>query len=771
MAHYRNLKLCISSLSRVLINPILLKNQLGAIERFLRILKSDCEKKSEWYDRNPKICFLLSKVLRKLIRYVSTTLVIEGTERRDLMLLKKGTVILQVNAIRNTVTTLWSEMQNVVLTTSLSARLARKLMTSTNGEILTMGLMSDFNDVIKLFHEVFTALVREFRGLEIQEMASKCLVKIMPSDAKSKCPKYELFEDDLFSTTASSFADYLLSLDPRHERARLLSTENLAELIVEEQIREGGFGTVFVGSLDIHSIGLNTLCIQEVPRESLDVLTTMGKLVLSAELCRSVNDSYSMLMKVHGFTIYKNKLCVAMEKVGNTLRDLLHAEDDSMMAPRKALENAKILSTISAMAKAADHLHYRGIIHGDIRPENVFITANDNQNQARITLANFNYGLNTTEPQWQSIYEGGFEYHAPEVLSSGTFTAASDVYSLSICLWEMSQINRFPFDHFPNKDELAMAIKNGERPQFSPHSRETKWLVQLAEKSWVSEPWNRPTAGKWSDFFDKVVKQRGLKVDQILSELAGEIKHRSIGRIPSIRPAHKMASLYDLSIGSFYSRNDDNASVASDTRSRASMKSLPVGKGSYRNPVDRIRQYEESKSRSSSSRSQGFDGREMLEKELREFFLEVDESRLSQLDQILDYIEANNLKMFNDQLVREYKRGLPRFGDTRSSLEKTSNPTLKKVKSKNALNMKTLARVGRKKQKSKKKKKTDYSVTIEPLRHTIGTVAPPGEQPIAPMPFTPAPRSTQGSKSRVMISRNGKTIKRNTSPPGLHRSY
>lgn len=410
-------------------------------------------------------------------------------------------------------------------------------MSFVNGEVIAMAAYNDFIQLIERFQDVFIGTSKAFKGLRIGDFSKRCLAKVSRQlpDRQQMIPKYELFDDDFFVTTAAFFAEYLLAIHPNPEDVtdtykgknpprsptQSLSKEILQTLSVNEVLREGEFGTVVIGSLDL---SFQTCCLQQIPLKAFDVLTIIGKISLSTELSRAMGNVHDNLLRVQSFSLFNNSLYIVTADVGIALSDLLHAKEiPKGMELNKNLQDQMIFCFLSEVSKAIEFLHARGIMHGDISPKNIFISTTTNQagdEIAKITLANFKHGLNTFEaqPLWKATYEVGLEYQAPEVFSSAQRGAASDVYSLAICIWEMSHINRYPFDHFQNKDKLASAVVDGERPEV-PQVKKQRWPLQLALMSWVSEPWKRPTVSEWSAFFDKTAKRKNLDKAQMMVRL------------------------------------------------------------------------------------------------------------------------------------------------------------------------------------------------------------------------------------------------------------
>ncbi|GGO81878.1 serine/threonine protein kinase [Wenjunlia tyrosinilytica] len=119
---------------------------------------------------------------------------------------------------------------------------------------------------------------------------------------------------------------------------------------------------------------------------------------------------------------------LAMEYVaGCTLRDVLR--ERGALQPRAALD---ILEPVLAALGAA---HRSGLVHRDVKPENVLIG-----NDGRVKVADFGLvravDTNTTSTTMGSVL-GTVSYLAPEQIEHGTVDARSDVYACGVLLYEM----------------------------------------------------------------------------------------------------------------------------------------------------------------------------------------------------------------------------------------------------------------------------------------------------------------------------------------------
>jgi serine/threonine-protein kinase len=119
---------------------------------------------------------------------------------------------------------------------------------------------------------------------------------------------------------------------------------------------------------------------------------------------------------------------IVMEYVeGQTLRDVLNRE--SPMPAARALE---IIEPVLAALAAA---HDAGLVHRDVKPENVLISE-----RGRIKVADFGLAKavsSQTSTATQGLLIGTVSYLPPELVVSGRADARSDVYSTGVVLFEL----------------------------------------------------------------------------------------------------------------------------------------------------------------------------------------------------------------------------------------------------------------------------------------------------------------------------------------------
>lgn len=100
---------------------------------------------------------------------------------------------------------------------------------------------------------------------------------------------------------------------------------------------------------------------------------------------------------------------------------------DGRLPPKVACD------VITQVAEALRYVHNCGIIHGDIKSENILLTrAQDRRRLAKL----LDFGLARPEDGNEALIEGTPEYMAPERISRRPASAQSDIYALGILFWE-----------------------------------------------------------------------------------------------------------------------------------------------------------------------------------------------------------------------------------------------------------------------------------------------------------------------------------------------
>lgn len=230
-----------------------------------------------------------------------------------------------------------------------------------------------------------------------------------------------------------------LSENPREKFFKIVGEYGL-----QERIASGSFGDVYRAK---HLNLSRTVAIKILNDKILGASSQRNSLMEEASSLASIQ--HPNIVQV--FEVGHDDDCeyLAMEYVsGGTLRQ-------SMVQPRKVND---IVQLIKKIAEAIQCAHERGIVHCDLKPDNILLDALGNPKVSDFGLAQ-RLHLASSRDQ-QRVVAGTPAYMAPEQISGQVHRVGPkcDVYALGVILYEL-MTHRLPFAQ-TNPTELLNAIRN-----------------------------------------------------------------------------------------------------------------------------------------------------------------------------------------------------------------------------------------------------------------------------------------------------------------------
>ena len=139
---------------------------------------------------------------------------------------------------------------------------------------------------------------------------------------------------------------------------------------------------------------------------------------------------------------------------GRTLRDLLDSQ--RRLSPETTAE------LLGPVADALDHAHHAGLVHRDVKPENLWPHPRD-----VVKVADFGLVRAAAQRGHGQALAATVHYCAPEVLRGGVVDGRADVYALGVVAWECVAAGRRS-RATPARSSSSTSAAGCRRPRGSP---------------------------------------------------------------------------------------------------------------------------------------------------------------------------------------------------------------------------------------------------------------------------------------------------------------
>ncbi len=164
--------------------------------------------------------------------------------------------------------------------------------------------------------------------------------------------------------------------------------------------------------------------------------------------------SHPGIVKIFNYSVRNDTKYIAMEYIeGITLKDYIQK--------RGVLSFNEIISYTEQILHALEHAHENGIVHRDIKPQNIMLLRNGLIKVTDFGIAKVNGGDTFTITD-KAI--GTVSYISPEQAEGKQIDARSDLYSLGTLMYEMA-CGKLPFD---DESPISVALMHINREPVSP---------------------------------------------------------------------------------------------------------------------------------------------------------------------------------------------------------------------------------------------------------------------------------------------------------------
>jgi len=245
--------------------------------------------------------------------------------------------------------------------------------------------------------------------------------------------------------------------------------------IIKEKIGSGGMGEVY-RALDkelSNEVALKLLKSKHTHNQEM-VLRFKREVTLARKV------HHENVVQLYDFEKLENHLYISMEFFQS--RDL-----KAIIRAKKILETEEIIPIMTQACRGLWAAHCRGIVHRDIKPQNILI--ND---EGIVKLVDFGIAtvLETTIESNSEFVVGTPDYMSPEQAKGEITDTRSDIYSLGTILYETCT-GRPPFANTDSFQILVDQVEKHPIPPIELNPDVPIWLNDLILKCMEKEPDDR----------------------------------------------------------------------------------------------------------------------------------------------------------------------------------------------------------------------------------------------------------------------------------------
>jgi len=215
----------------------------------------------------------------------------------------------------------------------------------------------------------------------------------------------------------------------------------ISHYTIEKKIGEGGMGIVYRAT---DRRLFRPVALKILPDHLISIKEVQQRLIQEARAASSLN--HPNICSVFDVGEYKGSYFIVMEYLeGETLREILKRRD--------SLPETEVIEIAIQICEALAAAHEKGIIHRDIKPDNIMIKKNgrikvmdfglakisdqfydiDSENQLSILHSNIKTSFRTSF----STFQGTVNYMSPEQIDNEKVDSRTDIFSLGIVLYEL----------------------------------------------------------------------------------------------------------------------------------------------------------------------------------------------------------------------------------------------------------------------------------------------------------------------------------------------
>ncbi|ELP90368.1 protein kinase domain containing protein, partial [Entamoeba invadens IP1] len=214
-----------------------------------------------------------------------------------------------------------------------------------------------------------------------------------------------------------------IQIKAKTEMTTKLDYHELKEI---KKLGEGSFGIVYLGDFRGDKVAIKRL------KEGCETQSKVKEFEKEVAMLDKFRCEY--IVHFYGAVFIPSRICMVTEFAQfGSLNDFMKKRKE------QAPQNAIIVKFMLDMAKGISYLHHNGIVHRDIKPDNLLVFSLEMNEKVNAKMTDFGSARNINMMMTNMTFTKGIgtpKYMSPEVLNKEKYKMPSDIFSFAITMYE-----------------------------------------------------------------------------------------------------------------------------------------------------------------------------------------------------------------------------------------------------------------------------------------------------------------------------------------------
>eukprot|EP00055_Hartaetosiga_balthica_P007799 m.27468 g.27468 ORF g.27468 m.27468 type:complete len:652 (-) comp5942_c0_seq1:154-2109(-) len=268
---------------------------------------------------------------------------------------------------------------------------------------------------------------------------------------------------------------------------------------ISRKIGAGSFGKVYEGEMDGLKVAIKTQRAFEQDGDTVAEFVNEAALLASLrhECLTSLFGVYVTETEYQGFPVLDLVLVIELCEGGT-----LTSHIERLTTKEFQMQRHEAVHLMHDLFAGLNYLHHHKVVHRDLKPDNVLLTAD-----SKVKICDFGQAKNVSgssgSRQMTANTRGTLLWRAPEMMTGletgksisrmTDYDTSVDVYSAGIIIWQMIYLEE-PYKDIENTFDVEVGVSSGTLRPPTEKFKDFPRVYNIITSCWNQDPSNRPCA-------------------------------------------------------------------------------------------------------------------------------------------------------------------------------------------------------------------------------------------------------------------------------------